>query len=149
MSIAASTIERPLVRGVVAGAVGGALMSVSTNLEMRWRGRLPSRVPAKAVERVLGVDLDERQERALVTAGHAITSGMLGAVRGAFDLAGVSTRAANASLASLVLLPDFVLLPALGSAPPPWRWDRVEIATSALHHGVYTAGTTLAYRLLG
>lgn len=143
-----SVVTRRLARGLLAGALGGALMSVSTNLEMRLRGRPPSRAPAQAIERLLPVDLDERQELRLVTVGHVLTSGLLGAVRGLLDVAGVSSRAGHGTFAALAVLPDFVLLPALGSVPPPWRWDRVEVATSALHHGVYAAGTALAYRAL-
>lgn len=135
-------------RGMTAGAVGGALMSISTNSEMRIRGREPSRVPAKALQRLLPIKLSRRAEERFVTVGHVVSSAGLGAARGALALAPVSAVSADAGFTLLAFAPDFVLIPALGSAPPPWRWKATELGTSALHHGVYAATTSWAFRWL-
>jgi hypothetical protein len=139
---------RELLRGAQAGAVGGTLMSVSTNAEMRLRGRPPSRLPAQALEHALGVDLNRRQEQRLVTVGHVLSSAGLGAARGMLGAAGLSPGRANLAFVPLAFLPDFVIMPVSGSAPPPWRWEPVEILTSLLHHSVYAAGTVGAHECL-
>jgi hypothetical protein len=123
-------------------------MSVSTNTEMRIRGREPSRVPAKALQRVLPIKLSRRAEEWFVTIGHVISAAGLGAARGMVELAPVSRASANLGFTLLAFAPDFVLMPALGSAPPPWRWRKIELAISALHHGVYAAATSWSFRWL-
>jgi hypothetical protein len=137
-----------VVDGLLAGAAGGVAMSISTNAEMRLRGRPPSRVPAQAVERLVGIELGERAERVLTSVGHVATSAALGLVRGGLGALTPSSRLSGAAFAAIAYLPDFVLLPALGSAPPPWRWSAADIATSALHHAVYATNTNLAYARL-
>ena len=49
---------------------------------------------------------------------------------------------------ALGLAPEVVVVPALGAAPPPWRWSRVDMAVSLLHHGVYAATVEGSGRLL-
>jgi uncharacterized protein YndB with AHSA1/START domain len=56
---AAATIAR----GVLAGVAGALAMSLSTNAEMRLRGRPPSDVPARAIERVMGTRIRGRRRR--------------------------------------------------------------------------------------
>jgi hypothetical protein len=138
-------LRRRVADGLLAGVAGGAAMSISTNTEMRLRGRPPSRVPAQTVERLVGIDLDERAEQLLTTAGHVATSAALGVVRGVIDAAGIPRGLGAAAFVSIAYLPDFVVIPALGNAPPPWRWSAIDLATSALHHGVYSAATTVAF----
>jgi hypothetical protein len=142
------TVRRRAVDGLLAGAVGGAVMSVSTNTEMRVRGRPPSRVPAQALERLLGLDLDEKTEVRLGTVGHLATSAVLGLVRAALDGGRLPGGAGAAVFTAIAYLPDFAIIPAVGDVPPPWRWTRVELGTSALHHAVYATGTNLAYARL-
>jgi hypothetical protein len=142
------TVSKQVRRGVVAGALGGALMSVSTNLEMRLRRRPPSRVPAQTLERFLPLALSERQQERLVTAGHVITSAGLGTLRGLLAMSGLSAGRADAAFAGLAFTPDFVVIPALGGTSAPWRWSRIELVVSGLHHSVYAAGTIAAYRWL-
>ena len=43
--------------GVKAGLGGAMVMSISTNVEMRLSGREASDAPAKALERLFGVDI--------------------------------------------------------------------------------------------
>jgi hypothetical protein len=136
-------------RGLAAGAIGGTAMSVSTNLEMRLRGREPSRVPVQTIERFLPLDLSRRQEERLVTVGHVVSSACFGLLRGLLEAAGAPAALANAVFAASAFSPDFVVIPATGGAPPPWRWRPVELVTSAVHHGVYGSITVAVYEWLG
>jgi hypothetical protein len=49
---------------------------------------------------------------------------------------------------ALALAPEVLVVPALGAAPPPWRWSPADIAVSLLHHGVYAATLESSYRML-
>jgi hypothetical protein len=139
------TVGDGIRRGLIAGTFGGALMSISTNVEMRVRRRPPSRVPAEAIERLLSINLGKRAEERLVTVGHVVTSAALGVIRGLLTGAGATAPVANAIFAATAFLPDFALMPALGTVEAPWRWRPVELATSAIHHAVYACGTIAAY----
>ena len=135
-------------RGLAAGAIGGTAMSVATNLEMRIRGREPSRVPVQTIERFLPLDLSRRQEERLATVGHVISSAGFGLLRGLLEATSASAAFANAAFAAAAFSPDFVVIPAIGGAPPPWRWRLVELVTSAVHHGVYASTTVSVYEWL-
>jgi transposase InsO family protein len=136
-------------RGLAAGFAGALAMSVSTNAEMRLRGRPPSDAPARALSRLLGVDASTRRRKTrLALAGHLATSLSLGAARGAMATAGVRPAPAGAALLGLALLPEVLAVPALGAAPPPWRWSATDACVSLLHHGVYAGTTNAVYGLL-
>ena len=64
-------------------------------------------------------------------------------------LAGVRPPPAAAAMLALGLAPEVVVVPALGAAPPPWRWSRADVAVSLLHHGVYAAAVESSYRRCG
>lgn len=133
-------------RGAGAGFAGAIAMSVSTNLEMRLRGRAPSDAPAQALSRLLGISArGRRRRRRLALAGHLSTSIALGAARGVMARRGVKSRPAGVALFTLALLPEVVVVPALGAAKPPWRWSAADMAVAALHHGVYAGTTNAAY----
>jgi hypothetical protein len=142
------TLGRAVRDGVLAGAAGGAAMSVSTNVEMRVRGRPPSVVPVQTVERLLGLDLDRATEERLVTLGHIGSSALLGTLRGLLGMLPAPGAVSDGAFALGSFLPDFVLIPAAGEVPPPWRWSATDVLVSAWHHGVYVAGTIAAYRRL-
>ena len=136
-------------RGVAAGFGGALVMSVSTNTEMRLRGRPPSDAPARAVSRVLGVKArGKRRKMQLALAGHLGTSIALGAARGVMARRGVEPAPAGAALFTLAMIPEIVVVPALGAAAPPWRWSATDAAVSVLHHGVYALATNAAYGVL-
>jgi hypothetical protein len=135
--------------GLVAGLAGTAAMTVSSTVEMKARGRPSSSTPAEAAARVLGVEpRDDRARRRFAAIVHWSYGTGWGAVRGLLDAAGV--RGARATVAHLGIVwgSELVMLPALGVAPPPWRWGAVEIAIDLLHHGVYATATGLAYEAL-
>ncbi|MQA76410.1 MAG: hypothetical protein GEU88_19145 [Solirubrobacterales bacterium] len=138
----AGEVAGGLGRGFAAGMVGAAAMSVSTTIEMKASGRAPSDVPAKALARLLGArDLGDTAERRMTAVAHVLTSGAIGGARGLLSGFGLRVPYGAPALFAMALLPDFVVVPALGIAPPPWRWSPREIAVSALHHGVFAAGT--------
>lgn len=138
-----------LARGIAAGFVGGMAMTISTNVEMRLRGRPPSDSPARAMARVFGIKVRGKNRRQrLMLAGHLGTSIALGCARGALGRAGVRPGPAGAAVFGLALLPDAVVVPALGAADPPWEWSAADVAVTVLHHGVYAAATDAAYALL-
>jgi hypothetical protein len=139
-----------IARGAVAGTVGAVVMSISTNAEMRLRGRAPSYGPAEAVAGIFGMEAgSERTKKLLGTAGHAATSISFGAVRGLLEMAGLGQRAAGAALFGVAMAPELVVVPALGATKPPWKWSAADGAISVLHHGVFTVATNTAYGLLG
>ena len=136
-------------RGVVAGGVGALAMSVSTNAEMRLRGRPPSDAPVRPIARLLGVHArGRRRRRQVALAGHVATSLALGAARGVMARRGVAPAPAGAALLGLAMVPEIVVVPALGAAAPPWRWSTTDAVVSVLHHGVYALATNAAYGAL-
>ena len=64
--------------------------------------------------------------------GHLATSLALGAARGGLELTGMRPPAAAAVMVALRLAPEVVVTPALGAAPPPWRWSRPDMARMLL-----------------
>jgi uncharacterized protein YndB with AHSA1/START domain len=135
--------------GAIAGLVGAAAMSISTNLEMRLRGRRPSEAPAKALARVLGVSVNgERHKQLVGAAGHAATALSLGSALGLVERIMPGRRMQGVALFGLAMTPDAVVVPALGVTRPPWKWTRTEAGVSALHHAVFAAATTGAYSRL-
>lgn len=136
-------------RGVVAGFAGATAMSVSTNTEMRLRGRAPSDAPAQALSRLLGVSArGKRRQLQLALVGHLATSVTLGAARGVMARRGVKSEPAGVALFTLALLPEVVVVPAVGAAEPPWRWSAPDVAISVLHHGIYAVATNATYAWL-
>lgn len=136
-------------RGMAAGLAGSIAMSFSTNVEMRVRRRPPSDAPARALARVLGSRIrGEKHKARLTLAGHVATSLVLGGARGVIALGGLRPAPAGAALFGLALLPDVVIVPALGGAEPPWRWTVGDAAVTVLHHAVYAAATNGAFAVL-
>jgi uncharacterized protein YndB with AHSA1/START domain len=135
-----------IARGALAGLAGAAAMSVSTNAEMRLRGRPPSDAPIRAIERLTGIGARGRRRRILVgAAGHVGASVAVGIARGALELAGAGRRAGGAAAFALALVPEVVVVPALGVTDPPWRWSTADAGVTVLHHGVFAAALEAAY----
>ena len=134
--------------GLLAGAAGGLAMTVSTNVEMRLRGRPPSVVPVQSVERLVGIDLDRNTEERLATIGHIVSSALLGSARGVLSLVALPAPVLDGLFAVGAFLPDFALIPATGQVPPPWRWSATDLTVAAWHHAAYAAVTIGAYHRL-
>lgn len=94
-------------RGAVAGFAGAMVMSASTHLEMRLRGRPPSDAPARALARTFGVRAGGKQRKMqLALAGHLATSVSIGAAGGALQSTHRRPAASGAALFGLALLPE-------------------------------------------
>jgi hypothetical protein len=136
-------------KGLFAGVVGTAAMTVSSTLEMKFRGRPGSSAPAQAAGKVLGVEPTGEAEAArfsnLVHWGYGTS---WGAVRGLIGAAGLEGPGAAAVHLGAVWGTEQVMLPALGVAPPFWQWGAKEVAIDALHHLVYASATGVAYTVL-
>ena len=136
-------------KGLFAGVVGTAAMTVSSTLEMKIRDRPGSSAPAEAAGKVLGVEPKGEAEQArfsnMVHWGYGTS---WGAVRGLIGAAGLEGPGAAAAHLGVVWGTEQVMLPALGVAPPFWRWGVKEVAIDTLHHLVYAGATSVAYSFL-
>ena len=136
-------------RGLVAGLIGTAVMTVSSTVEMKLRGRQASTTPADAAAKVLGVQPIGEEEKArfsnLVHWGYGTT---WGAVRGLIGVIGLGGASAAAVHFGAVWGNALVMLPSLGVAPPVTEWGAEEIAIDAFHHAMYAAATGMAYEWL-
>lgn len=127
-------------RGFLAGLAGGAAMSLSTLIEMRLSGRGPSSVPARAVAKTLAIEeLGASGERRVTLVSHFLVAAVTGGAWGTLA-AGVSpSRARLPLLFGIAVTPDVAIVPAMGLAPPPWRWSAADLGRTALHHAVFAA----------
>jgi hypothetical protein len=137
-------------KGLVAGFAGTAVMTVSSTLEARWRGRPASSAPARATAKVLGIRSfeDATAQARFNDLSHWGYGTGWGVVRGLLAGAGMSPRAATAAHGAAIYGAAQVTLPALEIAPPVVFWAKEEIAIDAFHHAVYAAATGFAYRLV-
>jgi hypothetical protein len=136
-------------KGLFAGVAGTAAMTVSSTLEMKIRGRAASTAPADAAGKVLGVEpTGEREQARFSNLVHWGYGTGWGAVRGLIGAAGIEGPAAAAAHLAAVWGSEQVMLPALGVAPPFWKWGKKEVAIDAVHHAVYAGATSLAYAYL-
>jgi hypothetical protein len=136
--------------GLVAGAAGTAAMTLSSTLEMRWRGREPSAVPARAAAKVLGVQpTGEAERQRFATIVHWGYGTGWGAMRGVIGAAGCRGPRAAALFFATVWASELVTLPLLAiGVPPVWRWSPAEIGIDAVHHLVYATVTSVVYERL-
>jgi hypothetical protein len=136
-------------KGLLAGAAGTAVMTVSSTVEAKLRGRKASDAPAQAAGKVLGVKpVGEAESQRFSTLVHWAYGTLWGSVRGLLAALGISgTPAAGAHFAA-VWGSEVVMLPTLGVAPPVTQWGSKEVAIDAWHHLVYAAATSLAYAFL-
>jgi hypothetical protein len=137
-------------RGLVAGAAGTAAMTVSSTLEQKRRGREPSTAPADAAMKVIGIEAfcDDAAKRRFSNGVHWAYGTGWGVPRALLDVAGLGPVAATAAHHGALWGSELAMLPALGVAPPFWRWGAAEVAIDAGHHVVYAVATSVAYELL-
>ena len=121
-------------------------MTASTAVEMRVRGRGPSPAPARAIGRLLGIEIEDQRVQDLISwTAHVPFGVALGAARELVTRAGLREPAATLAFLAIAWSPDVAVVPALRGADPPWRWPAVEWALSAWHHVVYAAAASAAY----
>ena len=144
------TLAEDIGKGLVAGLAGTAAMTVSSTLEAKLRKRSPSTAPAKAAEKVLGIERFEspQAESRFSNLVHWGYGTGWGAVRGLLAFLGLPPKAATAVHGAAVWSQEVVMLPTLDVAPPITRWGKEEIAIDLFHHAVYTVATGLAYEML-
>jgi hypothetical protein len=125
-------------------------MTVSSTVEAKLRGRVPSSAPARATAKVLGISaFEDNIARARFNdLSHWGYGTGWGIVRGLLDAAGLPPRKATAAHGAAVWGSAQVSLPALDVAPPAIFWGKEEIAIDVFHHTVYAIATGIAYELL-
>jgi len=145
-------------KGLIAGFVGTVAMTIASTIEMKVRKRPPSTAPADAAGKVLQVaprnETGKQRFSNLVHYAYGTGWGLARAALGAALCAAGGRRGRRSLIAPLAFFAtvwgaELVMLPRLGVAKPFWRWGAKAVALDALHHGVYTAATDGAYRLLG
>ena len=137
-------------KGLAAGLVGTAAMTVSSTVEAKLRKRQPSQAPAKAAEKVLGIErFDSPQaENRFSNLVHWGYGTSWGAVRGLLGSTPLPPKAASAAHLAAVWGQEVVMLPTLDVAPPIHLWGKEEVAIDVFHHVVYATATGIAYEAL-
>jgi len=145
-----TTVAQNVGKGLAAGLAGTAVMTVSSTLEARIRGRAASSAPADATAKVLGIAEFESPEakNRFSTLSHWGYGTGWGVVRALLSTAGLPPKAATAAHGAAVYCNELVMLPVLDVAPPAFLWPRKEVAIDAWHHTVYAVATGVAYELL-
>ena len=145
-----ATVACSIGRGLAAGLVGTAAMTASSTLEAKLRKRAPSTTPAKAAEKVLGIERFENPQAEnrfsnLVHWGYGTS---WGAVRGVLGSTPLPPKAATAVHGAVVWSQGAVMMAKLGVAPQVTQWGKEEIAIDIFHHTVYATATGVAYEFL-
>ena len=145
-----SELASAIGRGLVAGLAGTAAMTVSSTIEQKVRRRPPSSAPARAAERVLGIEkfTDDAHEQRFSTLVHWGYGTGWGVVRSLPGGLGLPAAAATGMHLAALWGSEQVMLPTLDVAPPITLWGGQEIAIDAWHHLVYAVATGVAYELL-
>lgn len=135
-------------KGALAGAAATGVMTLSSTIEMKVRGREPSSVPSSAAGKVIGVQPRNAQGAkrfgALVHWGYGTAWGSVGAL----TRMGLSEPLATLAHFASVWGTEVTMLPALDEAPPVRDRGAEEIAVDALHHAIYAAAFSGVWYLL-
>lgn len=136
-------------RGLLAGAFGTLVMTASSTIELKLRGREGSSAPVEAAGKVLGVEpTDEDAKKRFSNLVHFGYGTGWGAARGVIGFAGLRGPAAAVAHLAAVWGTELVMLPALDVAPPVTKWGAKEVGVDWFHHAVYAAATSVAYEWL-
>ncbi len=131
-------------QGAAAGLAGALVMTAGEKIEQRCTGRADSHVPARTLERLVGLpEAPRRQPWALNVAMHAGQGMLLGVLRGAMASAGLRGPWASAMFWAVRLTNDQTLENATGVGAPPWTWPRREVVVDLAHKAVYATVTGL------
>jgi len=145
-----SSVAENIGKGLAAGLLGTVAMTVSSTIEQKVRGREASSAPAKAAEKVLGIEKfqSDAAEQRFSTLVHWAYGTGWGVARGVLRSVGLPPPAATPAHFLAIWGGAAVTLPALDVAPPITAWGREEIAIDAWHHLVYVTAVALAYEAL-
>ena len=139
---ALGVFARGAVQGMAAGAVGVAAMTLAEKLEQGISGRPDSHVPARTLERLLGLpESPNEQARSLNLLMHFGQGVLLGALRGIMASGGLRGPWSSAMFTVVRLTNDQTLENATGVGAPPWTWPRRELAIDLAHKAVYAFAT--------
>lgn len=135
---------RSVRQGLVAGLVGTTVMTIAEKVEQRVTGRPNSYVPARALERVVGLP-DPSSEHTVGRnwAMHYGQGAVVGIVRSLMANAGLRGPLASAKFTVVRLTTDQIIENATGVGAPPQTWPRGELVVDVLHKGVYAFATGL------
>ena len=139
-----------LLKGMLAGVAGVAVMTLAEKLEQRVTRRPNSYVPARTLERLLGLPSRPDEERLWLNwAMHWGQGILLGALRGVMAERGLRGPVGSFLYMNARLLNDQSLENATGVGAPPWTWPVDEQAIDLLHKGIYAFVTgMIADRLI-
>lgn len=142
-----ATVACNVGRGLAAGLVGTAAMTVSSTLEAKLRKRPASNTPARAAEKVLGIERFEspQAESRFSNLVHWGYGTGWGALRGLLGSTPLPPKAATAAHGAAVWGQGAAMLPKLGVAQPVTHWGKEEVAIDVFHHTVYATATGIAY----
>ena len=134
------TLGRVIGSGLLAGAAGTAAMTAVQRIEMRMRNRPASKLPAKAVEKLMHIEpKNERAEQRLSTATHWTYGSSLGLIRAALRELGLGPIPATLAHLGIVWGGELRMLPSMNLVPPLRMWSKKEFAMDLLHHAIYAA----------
>jgi hypothetical protein len=142
-----------IVRGLVAGAAGTAAMTAAQTKYLEARGKEPSSTPAEVGRRIIEGVLQRKgpEERMglLNNAMHWLYGTSWGAVYGVLHASRRSGPVRDgAAFFALVWGASLVQLPAMGLAPPVWKYPPDELASDVGFHIVYGMTVATAYEAL-
>ena len=136
-------------RGLIAGLCGTTAMTLSQQMEMKLTGREQSTGPGDMVASLLGVEPKGQSEReTFANVVHWTWGTLWGLPRGLISLSGAKGGKATLLHAFIITGVDFWILHKFAMRPPPWRWDRKEVAIEVLHKSVLALATGLVYGTL-
>ena len=126
-------------------------MTFAEKLEQRVTGRPDSHVPARTLERLLGLpERPKEQPRSLNLVMHFGQGMLLGALRGVMANGGLRGPWSSAMFTVVRLTNDQTLENATGVGAPPWTWPRRELVVDVGHKAVYAfVAGAVADRLAG
>jgi hypothetical protein len=135
-------LSRSVRQGLVAGLVGTAVMTAAEKLEQRVTGRPSSFVPARVLERVVGLpDAPSDHTSGRNWAMHFGQGALVGVVRSLMANAGLRGPLASGKFAVVRLTTDQILENATGVGAPPQTWPRGELVVDVLHKSIYALAT--------
>lgn len=127
-----------VVKGLAAGLAGVAAMTLAEKVEQRFTRRPNSYIPARVLERLLGLEHRPDAERlGLNWAMHWGQGIVLGAVRGLMAERGVRGPVGSFLFTNLRLLNDQALENGTGVGALPWTWPLDEQAIDLTHKAIY------------
>src|SRR5215212_7717276 len=110
-------------KGIFAGVAGTAVMTISSTIEMKLRGRPASSAPAKAATKVLGVQpIDAESEARFSNLVHWGYGSAWGGSRGLLGCGGLARTAATAAQFGAVWGSEYLMLSTLKVMPPLTEW---------------------------